>query len=228
MGDLKGAEAKFRNALKLSPDSASAYYCLGELHQKRGDFTAAECCYRKVLQLDPEYGGVHARLARALLSQGGQANRDQAARHLIAEMRRCGDEPQTLQDIGELLIEARLNDKAHSVLTRVVEITPDDAHALHNLAVSCFIMDDLDQGIRHCRKALKIKPEYPLALYNLALAHMQKGQHTRARRYAQRAMTIAPQDANIRQLSQKLGVGGLLSRLRTKLVSRWQRRDSVH
>ena len=43
-------------------------------------------------------------------------------------------------------------------------------------------MDRLREGIRHCRRALKLKPEYPLALYNLAIAHLKMGQLPRARR----------------------------------------------
>ncbi|MBN2296618.1 MAG: tetratricopeptide repeat protein [Pirellulales bacterium] len=222
LDELESAEAQFRRVVKLQPDNAAAYFCLGELAEKREEPNTAEACYRKTLSLDASYSGVHARLARLMLHRGKNT---QAAKHLQAELRKAGDDPTSLQEIGELLIEARLTDKAHKVLSKLVQLQPNDAHAQHNLAVSCFMMDRLDEGILHCRKALKLNPDYPLALYNMALAHLHKDQIDRARRYAARAMTLAPQDENIQRLAKRLGMNGLWSRLRIRLVPKRKRRD---
>ncbi len=135
-------------------------------------------------------------------------------------MKRSGDDATLLQDVGELLIEARLTDRAHKVLSRLVKLSPDDPHAQHNLAVSCFMMDKLDEGIAHCRRALKLRPKYPLALYNLALAHLHKGQLARARRYIGRAQAVAPDDQNIHRLADRLGMNGWWGRLKARLSPR--------
>jgi tetratricopeptide (TPR) repeat protein len=215
MDQLDEAERCFRRALKASPQHAAGYFCLGELAEKRNDLRSAELCFRRVLSLDRNYPGVHARLGRVLLRTN---RRQEAGKHILAELKRSGDDPHSLQELGELLIEARLTDRAHSVLSRLVELSPADAHAQHNLAVSCFMMDRLDEGITHCRKALKLNPEYPLALYNMALAYLHKGQTAKARRYTARAMTLAPNDENILRLSRRLGMNGFWSRLKTRLV----------
>jgi tetratricopeptide (TPR) repeat protein len=222
MDRLEEAEKQFRKVLKSSPDHTAAYFCMGDLAEKRGDDHAAECCFRRVLGLERTYPGVHARLGRLLLKDKRHI---EAAKHIQAELSRCGDDPSMLQEVGELLIEARLTDKAHKVLTRLVTLRPSDAHAQHNLAVSCFLMDRLDEGIQHCRKALKLDPEYPLALYNLSLAHLHKGQVARARRYAERALMLSPQDENIRRLTKRLGMNRLWTRLRGMFGHR--RDDSV-
>jgi len=86
--------------------------------------------------------------------------------------------------------------------------------------VSFFRMHRIDDGIRHCRKALKLKPEYPLALYNLALAHLQKGQLQRARRYAAKALTLSPNDEHLRQLTERLGGASLWTKVRARLHGR--------
>jgi tetratricopeptide (TPR) repeat protein len=86
----------------------------------------------------------------------------------------------------------------------------------HNLAVTYFMLEQTDKGIIHCRKALKLRPDYALALYNLALAHYRKGAVSRARRYARRALTLEPDNRQIRDLSQRVNdtAGRILQRIR--------------
>lgn len=139
--------------------------------------------------------------------------------HLLAELRHAGEDPQALTELGQLLLEAGKVRQANGVLRKLVALKPTNPNARHSLAVSYFLMKDLDEGIRHCRKALKLKPNYPLALYNLALAHMQKGQLARARRYAARAIAAAPADENIRELAGQLGIVGFWKHLRRRLAT---------
>ena len=211
MDRLARAEAVFRRALELDPQAAAAHFCLGELAAKRKRTERACREFRRTLQIDPDYPGAHAKLA-GILVRGGRVQ--EAAKHILAELKHCGDDTEMLQELGQLLLDAHLTRYANSVLGRLVSLAPRDPYAHHNLAVSFFKMDRLEEGIRHCRRALKLKPEYPLALYNLALAHMKKGQIPRARRYAERALTIAPSDENIRQLSRRLGLKGFWRKLR--------------
>ena len=222
LGEIQEAEEKFRCVLGLAPDNAEAHYCLGELAVKRNEPAVAEAQFRLVLSLDRHYPGAHACLGRVLLRQ---RLRQEAIRHLLAELEHCGDDVDILQELGEMFIEARLMRRANSVLKRLVNLQPKNPHIQHNLAVSFFMLHKFDDGIRHCRRALKLKPDYPLALYNLALAHMQKGQIPRARRYAARALTIVPTDENVIKLSKRLGLKSFWSRLRVRLTPRSRRRE---
>lgn len=215
LGEYAQAEVYLRAVVRKIPEFAAGHFCMGELAEKRGDYARAKQCYRKAMDLDKNYPGTRTRLARLLLREDKQKS---AAKLLIEELRQCGSDPARLQEVGELLIEARQTRRAREVLSRLVEIKPKDAHARHNLAVSCFLLDSLNEGIRHCRHALRLQPEYPLALYNLALAHLRKGQEQRAKHYVTRAMRLAPKDENIRQLSQRLGLEGFWSKLRVRLV----------
>ena len=45
-GDLKGAEVILREALRLNPNPARAYYELGRIYEKRGDFIQAIAEYK--------------------------------------------------------------------------------------------------------------------------------------------------------------------------------------
>ena len=125
-----------------------------------------------------------------------------------------------LLELGQLLLEAGKVKQANTVLRKLVKMHPDSAHAEHSLAVSYFLMSNLEEGIFHCRKALKLKGDYQLALYNLALAHMRKGDVRRARRYAAKAITIAPADEQIRALAGKLGIVGFWKGLAGRVLGR--------
>lgn len=168
-----------------------------------------------VLSLDRAFPGAHAKLGEALLARGRGRR---AAQQFQAELRVCGDDRTSLRSLGQILLDARQSAQANAVWRKLVNLSPDDPYAQHNLGVSFFMMDRLDEGIRHCLRSLKLRPDYTLALYNLALAHMQKGQILRAKRYVHRAMTIAPNDQNVRVLSRQLGLGGLWTRLRARLL----------
>ena len=212
MGRLDEAEDSFRRALVLAPDTAAGHFCLGEVAAHRQQAEAAARAFKRALKIDPNYPRAHARLAALLVRKG---RIQEAAKHILAELQRCGDDSVMLQELGQLLLEAHLNHQANAVLRRLVVLSPEDPYAQHNLAVSFFKMDRLEEGIKHCRRALKLKPDYPLALYNLALAHLKRGQIPRARRYVSRALTMAPKDQNIRELSNQLGVKGIWAKLRS-------------
>jgi tetratricopeptide (TPR) repeat protein len=208
------AESAFRRVLICHPHSASACFCLAELSLRRGRLYEAEKFCRRAIKFDPDYPGVHLKLGQVLLRRRRTA---EAVRHLRAELDCCGDDEETLQALGPLLLDAAQPRFANDALRRLVSMRPDDARAQHNLAVSFFMLDHYDEGIRHCRKALKLKPEYALALYNLALAHLEKGNVRRAQRYLSRAVVAAPGNAQVRGLVQRLRARGLWSRIRRAL-----------
>lgn len=208
---LEEARDVLAKALLSHPDSASAHYCMAELSMQRDRLDEAHRLLERALELDPDCPGVHMKLGQVLIKQGRASA---GVRELLQELKRCGDDPDRLQELGQLLLEAQQALHANNVLRRLVEIRPTDAHAQHNLAVSYFLLDRIDEGLPHCRRALRINPEYPLALYNLALAHMQRGESRRARRCISRALTVAPDDPQIQALSKRLGVMRFWTRLR--------------
>ncbi|MCP4376058.1 MAG: tetratricopeptide repeat protein [bacterium] len=214
LGQLDEARQKFVKALEIDPDDAAALFCLGELAMNKSAYGAAERHFRRALKSDFTYPLVHARLAGVLLKRG---HVQEASRHLLYEIKHAGNDIDILHELGHLLLEAKLIKQANSVLTQLVALVPGDAHARHNLAVSYFQMNNHREGIKHCREALKIKPDYVLAFYNLALAHLRIGEKERARRYASRAYMLAPGDESVRGLSRRIGIShqGFWSKLRS-------------
>ena len=90
---------------------------------------------------------------------------------------------------------------------------------------SCFRLRRLDEGIQHCRAALRLRPSYPLALYNLAMAHTKLGQLDRARCFADRAIQIEPNNESFIALTRRLDRSdGLWARIRRLFSAKRHRR----
>ncbi len=198
---LDRAERCYRRASKVAPTDPTAYVALGELAMKRGQSGEAEGWFRLALALDQDSAQIHVKLAEALLGRG---QKQQAGEHLTIAIRAAGDDPRILADCAHVLMQAHRMPQAHKVLQRLVSLCPENAIARHNLAVTCFRMRKLDEGIRHCRAAIRLRRDYPLAWYNLAVAHMKRGEMDRARSCVGRAMKIDPQNPSLADLAQKL------------------------
>ncbi|MEO0082382.1 MAG: tetratricopeptide repeat protein [candidate division WOR-3 bacterium] len=71
--DTLRAEAEFRRAIELQPQSAVAHNNLGDILRKRGDLTAAQREYLAAIALDPGYAEAHGNLG-IVLFHAGQAD----------------------------------------------------------------------------------------------------------------------------------------------------------
>ncbi|MCJ7543242.1 MAG: tetratricopeptide repeat protein, partial [Phycisphaerae bacterium] len=123
LGELEEAGIAFGKALEQASDDASVHFCLGELALRLGQDAQAETHFRKVLELDRKYPSAHLKLGEALI-RGGRVQ--EGAKQLILELRRAGEDCQTLKEVGKLLLEAHRCRQANLVLRRVVRLDPDD------------------------------------------------------------------------------------------------------
>ena len=201
MGQWELADQQYCRALRLRPTDADVYVALGELAQSRDRTDEA----KRWLQVAVDLDGRNAR-ARIGLAQALMKSRDtqQAAKHLTIAVRSSRNEPRVLREIGRLLLDAHMTVHAQGVLRRLATLCPDDPVVQHNLAITCFRQRQLDEGVRYCRAALRLRPKYPLALYNLAMAHMKLGQIPRARCCVARAMEIEPANKALAELAGRL------------------------
>ena len=74
-GDVEGAIACYREAIRLDPKSVSAHVDLGYALSGQGDVEGAIGCYREALRLDVKYANAHNNLAW-ILATGPNGVRD--------------------------------------------------------------------------------------------------------------------------------------------------------
>jgi len=70
MGNLDGAIAEYREALRLSPNNGDVHVYLGVGLAARGDWDGATAERREALRLDPRLARAHALLGSVLKDKG--------------------------------------------------------------------------------------------------------------------------------------------------------------
>ena len=149
----------------------------------------AVACYRRALELKPDYAEAHNNLGNALKDQG---KLDEAvacyrrALELKPDLCRGAQQPgHCLQDQGKL-------DEAVACYRRALELKPDYAEAHNNLGNALKDQGKLDEAVACYRRALELKPDYAEAHNNLGVALKDQGKLDEAVACYRRALELKP------------------------------------
>ena len=189
MERVEEAGEKFRRAIELVPEHASAHYCYGRWLIDGGRDDEAIASFLRALQLDPTYPGAHLQLGR-IFHQRHDA--DKARRHLRNEHLLQPDDPEMMLELSNLLLDCGEPAIAVSCLKRLTIVEPDNASAWQNLAVAYFFGERFDDGIAASREALRCDPRHLMAIYNLAVAHEQLKDYAEALRWVREGLARRP------------------------------------
>lgn len=200
---LAEAGEKLQRAMDLDPGCLAGHFCRGQLAVKLGRWEEAEKHFRRVASLDDAFPEAHLELGELLLRRGLLA---EAQRHLLKEFGRSPGDPTTMLRLGKALMKASLPRQANELLRRLVTIDPEKPEAHLCLAGSWLMLGNADEGVRHCLRALTLRPEFSAALYSLALAYVRKGEMGQARQSLEKAQQADPRDERIRWLAWRLGM----------------------
>ena len=129
-GDLDAAEASYRRALELDPDSAPALNNLGNVLSLKGDLAGAEEAYTRSLQLLPRY-------PEALINLAGAFNRRGQFEEALLLYQRAEplaeNRPALYSNWGLCYLELGQFAKAERALRRSISLDPDNASSHYNL-----------------------------------------------------------------------------------------------
>ncbi len=202
MNRLADGAEKFRRVLELESDNPDAHFFLGDVALRQQRRRDAEAAFKLVHRLDPAYPEVRRRLAELALDRTDLV---EARKLLRREMREFRERPvpftpSDMDDLGGLLLDARLNRDAERVFLAFTERSPKDARAWHLLAVARFQVGNRDAAEEACRIALQINPRLVPALHNMALSAIQDRRWGRAVHYIARIHAVDPDDPALRRL----------------------------
>ena len=199
------AAEKFRRAAEMDPAHPEAHFCLGELAVRTNHLESAQLAFEQTLRLEPSYPAAHQKLALVALKQN---RHDDARQHLQKELAldRYFEHEPTAEEFGQLLLDARMPQHAAVLFARLLELRPRDALLCHQMAKALFMADRLEEGARHCRRALRIDPKHETAAHDLVLANLQLGRLRRARIWLSRGIAQRPRDKHLRELRVRLWV----------------------
>ena len=149
--DFAGAEAAFREAIRLAPRDPAPRCALATL--------------LLILDRDKEA----QELAKASGAIGADVERRVAGRIAAKQQLEFMREglAQALRGMGLLYLTLGQPDKAVEMLTQAAKGDPKNAEALALLGGAQYEMGDMESAIRSMREAVRLKPDYPEAWLNL-------------------------------------------------------------
>jgi tetratricopeptide (TPR) repeat protein len=204
-GQLRDAEALYRQVLSRQPDNPDALHYLGVLAGQAGHHDAAIDLIRKSLALRPGDSDARLNLASSLALHALSLQRAGQSEQAIALLRESLSlEPQnadTCMHLGIALRDAGKLDEATAVLRCAVELNPQSADAHNNLGNVLQEKRELTEAVDCFRKSLSLRPDHGEALNNLGNALREQGRLDEAQSALRRALDLRP---NVPQIHNNL------------------------
>jgi tetratricopeptide (TPR) repeat protein len=181
------AEDTFRQALRLKPDFAPAYFDLGNLLTERGAFEESMANYTLAVLIEPKFVDAHARLSLALRHEG---KHDEAAEHLILAVRARPDRHDVHGLLGVVLRELGRFDEAVIHLQHAVRLKPDDARHHFHLGWTLQELGRWEESLTPLREALRLQPALAEGHHLLGRSFLRLDQLSEARKSLQQASRL--------------------------------------
>lgn len=118
---------------------------------------------------------------------------EEALRILLPMMDEDFDNPRMLFLAGYIFIKSGKTSLAYQMFRRASELSPHIPHIWLNLGKCWHEKRLYDQAEACFRKAVKLKPDYALALNNIGLTYLGRGDNNTAIAFCDRALAIDPQ-----------------------------------
>jgi tetratricopeptide (TPR) repeat protein len=120
-------------SLEIEPDEEWAHRLASLALDKLGRHADAIAAAQQATRLDPDNWRAHVRLALALLAAGGRHREAWAVATHAAEL--APHEPEVHNTVGAMALAVDDYTQAENAFRHVLELDPDNAKAIHNLAL---------------------------------------------------------------------------------------------
>ncbi len=173
--DYAGAEAMFREVLRLAPDDANAHGNLGDALVHRGKVSEGVAELREAIRLAPDFALAHGNLGLFLVRQGKLSEG-------IAELREAirlrPDRSGFHGNLGQALIEQGKWSESVAESREALRLKPDDRNKpliYVNLGSALAQQGKLSEAVTELREAVRLAPNYAEAHDNLGAALAEQG-----------------------------------------------------
>ena len=167
------AIANYKQAIRIKPDYAEAYYNMGIALGSKGEVKAAINSYKQALQINPDYAEAYNNMGMTLHSEGDP----QAAIGCYSKAVSINPNyAEAYNNMGNVLNDTGALEAAIKSYKHALRIRPNYAEAYNNMGGSLSDKGDLAAAINSYKQALEIKPSYAEVHYNLANTLNDKGE----------------------------------------------------
>jgi tetratricopeptide (TPR) repeat protein len=187
-----------RSAQELAvtaPTSIPALEMDADTNEQQGKWDQAEKDYRKILEQNPRYPGIHFRLARLILSKPSPPAdfAEQAKKELQQELEIDPANAGAEYVLGELARQAQDLPEAVKHFSKATELESNFADAYLGLGMALLADKKYPEAVAPLEKAVKLQPANPAGHYSLATAYARTGRREDAdREFALQQKTSGP------------------------------------
>ena len=172
----------FRKVLNEEPGYAPAMLSLASYYEKTGQDSLYRVQLDSVLLNRSVENEMKVNIMRQLIVRSERGDKDSTK--IVGLFDAILEQEQPNADVAMLaaqyLLSKKMNDKATSVLHKIVEIDPENKPAHLQLLSFAISKNDLDEVVRICTPAIEYMPEALEFYYYKGLAHYQKDQNDEA------------------------------------------------
>lgn len=160
-----------------APQSIPALELDAEANEVQGRWDQAEKDYRKILDQNPRYPGIHFRIARLLLSRPNPPAdfQDQAKKELEQELRIDPSNAGAEYISGELAGQMQDLPTAVQHFTKATSLDPTFVDAWLGLGMSLLTEKKYQEAIPPLQTAVRLQPSNPAGHYGLGTAYSRTG-----------------------------------------------------
>ncbi|MGO9270943.1 MAG: FG-GAP-like repeat-containing protein [Terriglobia bacterium] len=188
-GYLDQAAASFREAIRVNPALADAYYNLGTIYMSRQMPAEAREVLLRAVEIKPDYADALNNLG---LLAAEQKHADEAETYFQKAVEASPQYAIAWQNLGNLYREQHRWKESQQALERALKIDPDDAAVSYSLGLLFALQGDSARAGEYLERAVKLRPNYPEALNNLAILYIRTGRREQAAATLEECIRAAP------------------------------------
>ncbi|MBY0510764.1 MAG: tetratricopeptide repeat protein [Rhodospirillaceae bacterium] len=194
-GQIKQAEACYRQVLALEQDNFDALHLLGVVAFQTGHFEEAIKLIKRALRGNAQDPSMFVNLGLAYR----RTNDDEKA--TAAYETALSIDPDfwdALYNLGKLHLDAYKFEQAIPLYERCIALRPAETDAHNNLGNAYKFKGEGDKAVAAYEQALRLSPNFAQAYGNIAAVFLDRGWHNAALAVMDKAVAIVPQPGELR------------------------------
>jgi tetratricopeptide (TPR) repeat protein len=188
----KNSETLFKQALAVNKNNVIAQYNLGVYYHEHGRLNEAAACYRRTLELKPDYADALNNIGFLLTSQ---ARYGEAIQYFEAALKARPDAVEARNNIGRVLCMAGRTDEGIAQYRLALKSKPDHVGVLNNLGNVLAQRRQFREAIPCYEASLRADPDQSVAQYGLGHALDSIGERDKAIEHYRSAVQLSPKYA---------------------------------
>lgn len=188
--NLTSAVKLYEQAVNVFPDNKDLYNNLGYLYIKLGQEEKALECYKKALQIDPNFEFAKRNYLMLANKLGIKDNIVTIYETLLSQIMKS--------------VEQHKYDIAEEKCRKILEIFPNDIVAKFYLANIYFSQNQLQEATKIYQEILNFQPDNINVRYNLAMAYIKQKKYIEAEEQLKFILSKQPENQVVKQQLQEL------------------------